>query len=77
MNMEETKHWIGLKKVLYACDFCGKDVVADCVIEVKDEGSDVPVLTAMGDADIWHRCNESDVVAKQLKELGWEIQNNG
>ena len=39
MNMEETKHWIGFKKVLYACDFCGKDVVADCVIEVKDEAS--------------------------------------
>ena len=39
MNMEETKHWIGFKKVLYACDFWGKDVVADCVIEVKDEAS--------------------------------------
>ena len=56
MNMEETKHWIGFKKVLYACDFCGKDVVADCVIEVEDEGGDVPVLVQTDPSTMTHRC---------------------
>lgn len=75
--MEETKHRIGLKKVLYACDFCGEDVVADCVIEVEVEASTVPVLAVMGDAYIWHRCKDSDVVNKLRKELAWGMRNNG
>ena len=69
LKMEETKHRIGFKKILYACDFCGKDVIADCVIEVEVEASTVPVRAVMGDAYIWHRCRDSDVINKQLKEL--------
>ena len=74
MNTKKNQR-IGFKKILYACDFCGKDVVADCVIEVEVEASTVPVLTAMGDAYIWHRCKESDVVDKQLKEQAWGMRN--
>ena len=74
--MEETKHRTVIQKILYVCDFCGKDVVADCVIEVEVEASTVPVLVMKGDAWIWHRCKDSDVINKLRKELEWGMQNN-
>ena len=74
--MEETKHRTAVQKSLYICDFCGEDVVADCVIKVDVEGSSIPVLNLTGTATISHRCKVSDVINKLRKELEWGIRNN-
>ena len=76
LKMEENKHRIGFKKILYACDFCGKDVIADCVIEVEVEANTVPVFNLTRVATISHRCEDLSFFNTLLKEVEWEIQNN-
>lgn len=74
--MENTKHRQAVQKSLYLCDFCGEDVVADCVIEVGVEGSSVPVLNLTGTATISHRCKVSDVIDELRKALECELRYN-
>lgn len=54
--MGNAKQRVTFNRVMYLCDFCGEVVVVDCVTNVEDEGSDVPVLVQTDPSTMTHRC---------------------